>query len=452
MEPRTQRRAARLAVALELLQSSSLIFAGFSVARLLGFLFSVVAARVLSPADFGQMSYVLAVATIASVLLSSSPVGLSRFLARHAGDVQEQESYLSNWLAVVGGLVVVSLAAAVPISLAGRLNGWMMAGLAVNLVGIAVLETYREVQRGLGRFIPMTVFYALANLLQLIAIAAAALMGRQSPQLFVIIYGASSLAAWVVMERIAPVGLRFARSALELKRLVAVLRFAQPLLVQSVFFAIWFSADLVFVQLTLEPSATGNYAAAKTLANSLWLAPTAIGMILVPRVARLSQSELGPYLGGVLALTAVVTISTTAFVVALGGPLIVAAFGDHYPQAVTPIGVLAVGMGLHGVYIVLFNLWIGLGRPMVNMVSAGAGMVCTLLAAALLVHTYGLLGAAWSFSLGSAARLAVISAYTAVSLGRLPATAGTRAASETGVPVAPPTPMVARPARAKAGE
>jgi len=78
--------------------------------------------------------------------------------------------------------------------------------------------------------------------------------------------------------------------------------------------------------------------------------------------------------------------------------------------------------------------------------------VCTLLAAALLVHTYGLLGAAWSFSLGSAARLAVISAYTAVSLGRLPATAGTRAASETGVPVAPPTPMVARPARAKAGE
>ncbi|TMC39872.1 MAG: hypothetical protein E6J28_02805, partial [Chloroflexi bacterium] len=141
-------------MALELLQSSSLIFAGFSVARLLGFLFSVVAARVLSPADFGQMSYVLAVATIASVLLSSSPVGLSRFLARHAGDVQEQESYLSNWLAVVGGLVVVSLAAAVPISLAGRLNGWMMGGLAVNLVGIAVLETYREVQRGLGRFIP----------------------------------------------------------------------------------------------------------------------------------------------------------------------------------------------------------------------------------------------------------------------------------------------------------
>ena len=117
MEPRTQLRAGRMAMALELLQSSSLIFAGFSVARLLGFLFAVVAARVLSPADFGQMSYVLAVATIASVLLSSSPVGLSRFLARHAGDVQEQESYLSNWLAVVGGLVVVSLAAAVPICL-----------------------------------------------------------------------------------------------------------------------------------------------------------------------------------------------------------------------------------------------------------------------------------------------------------------------------------------------
>ncbi len=452
MEPRSRPRERRFASELELLQSSSLIFAGFSVARLLGFLFSVVAARVLSPTDFGQMSYVLALATIASVLLSSSPAGLSRFLARHAGDPREQESYLSNWLAVVGGLVVISLLAAVPISLAGRLNGWMMAGLAVNLVGIAVLETYREVQRGLGRFLAMTLFYGLANLLQLVAVVAAALIGRRSPQLFVFIYGASSLAAWAVMERLAPVGLRLARSTLDRQRLLAILRFARPLLAQSVFFAIWFSADLVFVQLILEPSATGNYAAAKTLANSLWLAPTAIGMALVPRVARLPQTEVRRYLAGVLVLTAVVTVSTTAFVVAYGRPLIVAAFGDHYPQAAIPLGILAVGMGLHGLYIVMFNLWIGLGRPMVNMVSAAAGMVCTLVAALLLVHAHGLLGAAWSFSLGSATRLAIIAAYTAVSFGRLHTTESPPAVPETTVPTAPATPMVARPLTAEAGE
>jgi len=428
------------------------IFAGFSVARLLGFLFSVVAARVLSPPDFGRMAYVLALATIASVLLSGAPVGLSRYLARHADDRYEQEAWMSNWLAVVGALVVLSVVASVPLSLAGRLDGWMMAGLAVNLVGVAVLETYREVQRGLARFVPMTAFYGLANLLQLGAIAAAALMGWRSPQLFVMIYGASSLAAWIVMQQVAPVGLRFVLSTLDRGRLLAVMRFAQPLLWQSVFFAIWFSADLVFVQWTLEPSATGNYAAAKTLSNALWLAPTAIGMTLVPRVARLPQSELRRYVAGVLALTLVVTLSTTALVVAWGGPLLQAAFGSRYPQAVIPIGVLAAGMGVHGLYLVLFNLWVGLGRPTVNMVSAAAGMATTLIAAALLVHSFGLLGAAWSFTLGSAVRLGIIVGYTAVSFRRLPATAAGPAGVETAASSVPPSPMAARRVSAQAGE
>jgi O-antigen/teichoic acid export membrane protein len=439
--PAESRRKRRLIRELEI-GSSAVIFAGFAAARLLGFLFSVVAARALSPAGFGQVAYALALATIASVLLSSSPVGLSRYLARHADDRHEQEAYMGNWLMVVGVLLVLSLAASVPIALAARLDGWMMAGLAVNLVGVAVLETYREVQRGLGRFISMTVFYGLANLLQLVAVGAAALLGWRSPQLFVMIYGASSVAAWLAMERLAPVGLRLVRSSLDRERLPAVLRFVHPLLWQSVFFAVWFSADLVFVQWVLGPSATGSYAAAKTLANSLWLAPTAIGMTLVPRVARLPQSEMRRHVAGVVALTAVVTLSTTALLVVFGGPLLVAAFGDRYPQAVTPIGVLAAGMGLHGLYIVLFNLWVGLGRPAVNMVSAAAGMVLTLVAAALLVPSFGLLGAAWSFTLGSGVRLAIIAAYTAVCVGR----------AETPVPSLPTRPMAPKRISAQAGE
>jgi O-antigen/teichoic acid export membrane protein len=409
--------ARRFASEVALVRSSSLIFAGFSVARLLGFLFFVVAARVLTPDGFGQVSYVLALATIASVFLSSSPVGLSRFLSRHAGDPREQESYLANWLTVVGGLVLLSVAAAVLISLLARLDGWMMLGLAVNLVGIAVLETYREVQRGLGRFVPMTVFFALANLLQLLAVVVAVILGWRSPALLVLIYGSSSLAAWAVMEGISPVGLRFDRSKVDADRLRAVFRFAQPLLIQSVFFAVWFSADLIFVQWTLNSAATGNYAAAKVLASALWLAPTAIGMTVVPRIARLSGQELLRYVAGVLALTTVIMLVTTAALVWFGWPLIAVAFGERYRGALIPLGVLAVGMGMHGLYITLFNVWIGLGRPMVNMVSAAAGMVCSVLAAALLVRPYGLMGAAWSFTIGSTVRVAIIATYTTFELG-----------------------------------
>src|SRR5258708_38658274 len=69
----------------DLAVSSAIAFAGLTVARLLGFLFSVAAARILVPVDYGRMAYGLALAAIASVLLSSSPIGLSRFLARETG-------------------------------------------------------------------------------------------------------------------------------------------------------------------------------------------------------------------------------------------------------------------------------------------------------------------------------------------------------------------------------
>src|SRR5260370_35667157 len=82
----------------DLAVSSAIAFAGLTVARLLGFLFSVAAARILVPVDYGRMAYGLAVAAIASVLLSSSPIGLSPFLARENDDLPRQNVHFSHSL------------------------------------------------------------------------------------------------------------------------------------------------------------------------------------------------------------------------------------------------------------------------------------------------------------------------------------------------------------------
>jgi len=72
----------RLAGQRGLIRSSAVVFAGNSTARLLGFLFSVVAARVLGTQDFGRFAFGLTVASIAAILVTNAPRGLSRFLAR----------------------------------------------------------------------------------------------------------------------------------------------------------------------------------------------------------------------------------------------------------------------------------------------------------------------------------------------------------------------------------
>ncbi len=420
----------------DLAVSSAIAFAGLTVARLLGFLFSVAAARILVPEDYGRMAYGLALAAIASVLLSSSPIGLSRFLARENGDLARQNVHFSNWLGVVGVLLGTSLLMLAPISWAGGLGGWMVVGVGANLVGTAVLETYREAQRGMGRYGLQALFYSLANLLQLVGIVVAAGLGWSSPALFVTIYGCSSLAACLLMELVAPVGIRFLRETLSRQRMLMVLRFIWPLVLQSVFFAIWFGADLVLVQHMLPAAATGDYAAAKTLANAVWMAPAAIGMVLVPMVARLPVDELRRRLPHIVVAAALVTVPG-ACALALGGRLLIrATFGDAYPDAAAPLALLGLGMATHGLYLVFFSIWVGIGRPLIDLVATAAGMTCTVGAAFLLIPNGGLLGAATAFTLGATLRLGVIAVFTIWSLHLRTDVSGTVAAN------LPETPMV----------
>jgi len=397
---------------LELVRKSAVVLSGFSVARLLGFLFAVAAARLLAPADFGRMTYALALAAIAGVLISAAPCGLSRYLARHRDDLALQEDYFGNWMTVVALLLVASTAVALPAAAALGLDGLMVVGIAANLVGVTILESYKEILRGLDRFTSMALCYGLANLLQLLAILGAAGLGWRSPALFVVIYGLSGLVACVVMQAVAPVHLRFGWPALTRSRMLEVLRFIRPLLLQSVFFAVWLSSDLILVQHMMNATATGNYGAAKTLSNAVWLAPAAIGTVLVPRVARLPDAELKRYLPRVAALAALVTVPAAVALWVFEQPLTAFTFGTRYPDAAAPLGLLGLGMALHGLYMVPFGLWIGLGRPTIDMVAAAVGMVCTVGAALVLIPSGGLMGAATAFCLGSALRLAVISGFT----------------------------------------
>src|SRR5262249_42963429 len=147
----------------------------------------------------GRLTYALAVANIAAVLLTTAPLGLSRFLSRSTGRRSEQEAYSVNWLAVIGLLLGVSALVTAAFAGPAAPRGWVLARLLANLLGVAALETYREIQRGLGRYTLQSVFYVLANGLQLLAVAIAAWRGWRSPELFLAVYGLSAVAALVLM-------------------------------------------------------------------------------------------------------------------------------------------------------------------------------------------------------------------------------------------------------------
>jgi O-antigen/teichoic acid export membrane protein len=399
-----------------LVRSSAIVFAGNSIARLLGFLFSIVAARILAAQQYGTLAVGLAVASIAAILVANAPRGLSRFLARHDGDRRQQDDFFSNWLVVVALTLGVSAVLVAPISTLAGLRGWMVLAVGANLLGVAVFETYRESQRGLRQFGAMVLFYLTANLLQLLAILVAGSLGWRSPPLFLTIYGLSSLAVLLIAQLIRPIALSFRPRLLTRSRVSWIVRFVRPLVLQTVFYAVWSGADIVLVGRLLGPVATGNYAAARTLVTVLALAPLAIAIVIGPEVARLSLhglQDVRRFVSLALLFTAAVSVPVAVGLVWFREPIIVFLFGSDYPFASRPLPALAFGMTLFALFLVFESLWVGLGQPRIVAISSGVAMVCTVSLALVLIPRIADLGAAYAYAAGSAAQLAIIGLFTA---------------------------------------
>lgn len=395
-----------------LIHASAMLFFGSAAARFLGFLFPVTAAHLLLPADFGLLAYALVIANIAAVLITNAPAGLARFVARHHGDRREQDAHFSNWLMIVAAMLAVSLVLVIPVALIAGLAGWMLVGIVANLVGLAVLYSYKETQRGLERFASMVVFGIAGNAIQLVAIVVLAALGWRSAALFLAVYGLSFMAPLLVMEPIAPIALSFVRETINWQRMVAIARFIRPAVLQTAFFTVWFGTDLILVERLLTSEAAGNYAAAKTLSYVAYMAPGALASPLISRVARLSERTLRKDLVRVLTLGLLVSVPVLATLMIIGRTITELVFGSKYPHAAEPLSVLALGMGLYGLYLILESTWLGLGRPQIDAVATAAAMVCTVVLGLILVPQTGLVGAAIAFTSGSALQLAVIGGFT----------------------------------------
>jgi O-antigen/teichoic acid export membrane protein len=414
--PRLGPALRRLAPERVLVRASIGVLLGFGLARALGFGFQVVAGRALSPAGYGRLTYALAVANVATVLLTTAPLGLSRFLSRSEGDRAEQRSYAVNWLAVVGLLLGVSAVVTGAVATPLGLGGWMLAGLLANLLGVTALETYREHQRGLGRYALTSVFYVIANALQLAAVLTAAARGWASAPLFLLVYGLSSVVALALLAPLTRgpgLDLRSLRPGV----MLGIGAFMRPVLLQAVFWNVWFNADLILLAHLRGAAETGAYGAAKAIANGFALVPTAIAFVFAPRVARMSEREVRGHLARALGLTAAVSVPAAAVVAVAAGPLTAGLFGGRYAAAALPLAVLMSGMVPYALRTVLNSLWLGLGHPVVETASSAAGMAVTLAAAAWLVPGRGALGAAAAFSAGAAAMLLVDAAVSAWAFG-----------------------------------
>lgn len=154
--------------------------------------------------------------------------------------------------------------------------------------------------------------------------------------------------------------------------------------------------DFAFLGAMAGPAVLGTYAVASKYAELLRLPGTALTWVCYPQLAGAPDAEAAGRARRYLrpALLTVLLPAAPAFL--LTGPVISLLYGDRFAAAVPQARLLLAGMLLAGAAGVASAYLYARGRPGVNSLVLGVGLVVTVVLDLVLIPAHGALGAAWA--------------------------------------------------------
>jgi O-antigen/teichoic acid export membrane protein len=310
------------------------------------YLFYLVAARMLTPAEFAATSALIAFGTISMMPINGVQVAVARDVAalRESGTAAGLSAYLRRLGRRTGA---ASLAVLVLLGgLSALLARWLHLGSAFPVVLAAVwialmalLLVATGVAQGMHRF--STVAFVLAGpmgalrpALLPLCVLAAGLAGGMWAMVLASLVGVAALARPVSRLAAVPPGAP-PRTASTLVTMVGLLAFSSLT-----------NADLLVAQASLAETDRAHYAGAVLLGKIALYAPAALAMVLLPRAA--AARERGERADAdvlrTMALTAGGGLAVAAVLWAMPAWLLTATFGPAYAGAKPLLAPLALVM------------------------------------------------------------------------------------------------------------
>jgi lipopolysaccharide/colanic/teichoic acid biosynthesis glycosyltransferase/O-antigen/teichoic acid export membrane protein len=152
--------------------------------------------------------------------------------------------------------------------------------------------------------------------------------------------------------------------------------------------------DFIFLAALAGPATLGVYAVASKYAETLRLVPIAANWVLYPRFAAADSTTAVTSSRRFIVRAGAITAGAS-IPLALGASLVVPLiFGGAFKPAVLPAQILLVGLAAEGVAGVVTAFLYGRGRPGLNSIAAGIGVVVTLVMDVVLIPRFGAVGAA----------------------------------------------------------
>ncbi len=332
-----------------LARGATLTLAARLIALFVGIGSSIIVARALGPAGKGQ--YALVVLILALFQLTGG-LGLDQavtyFVARRRSEARAVGLTLALLSALIGLLLVGAYAGISSLSFYSRLLERMAVEpglvwlLIVLLPGVLPTQTLNAATLGLERYREYniaTLITPVANILMLVVLVLVMKLGVRGA---VLSFGGSILLGTAVAATIffnsASGPVHFAG-----KMVGAAFGYGIRAHVANLAWFLHYRADMFLIGYIAGPAALGFYTTAANVADSLYLAPSALGTVLFPRVAA------GP--DEARAITPVacrhafwLTLGLGTVLAIVAWPFIFVLYGERFLPAVLPLWLLLPGV------------------------------------------------------------------------------------------------------------
>jgi O-antigen/teichoic acid export membrane protein len=179
----------------------------------------------------------------------------------------------------------------------------------------------------------------------------------------------------------------------------ALYRFTPQLILISISTAILMNIDLLAVKSILADNRlTGLYASSITLARAplIFLAP--LTLTIFPSIAKATVEKDAVYIKKLindsLRLLLILIMPITFIVMATARPLLTLFYGKAFIGASLSLSILIVGLTLHSVKVLMFNVIVASGKPRIPIAIGLFSVVLEIVLILALIHRYSIAGVA----------------------------------------------------------
>ena len=374
------------------LKSSAILAAGFALARFLGLGFSLLLGRALPAESFGYIQYIILVAGLLSI--GTMPFFqhlIARQVSIHRENAEQLNRVYTNAWIVMFALCILTVVITIPLFV---LAGTLDLGAYLIFFGVTLFYSYYGLARGFEDSTRLAIVFVCSNLIQLIVIAIVYILLREKSVLPALtIYGMSYVVPVLLITALYPLPVRIRPKFIEWKTMRELIIAAVPIWISHATYALANGADVFILRRFSGDAIVGAYTFTKTLNIVFDFVPSALGTMIMPRVASMQSNRRRLMIMsavGVFAISAVIAV----FYLSLYEWIIRSFFKPEYLLPAVAVITMIMMQTMFGLQGVISGMLIGVNRPAVEMGGRLITVACLYICCLLLIPPYGVVGAA----------------------------------------------------------